>query len=135
MRRKAVIGVAAFAIVGLLGGGIAAVGGQAPTKVKSKLKFKKLDGELAKGVVKTPGFTRCQNKRKVVVFVLGALNSGSKQKVAADKTNKKGRWKIVGDLFPSGFTYLAKVRPKTIPSGGLDPDLRCRAAKAKRTLG
>ena len=118
--------VAALLAIGVFLAGIGTAG--AGNKVKSKVKITKLEPAVAKGKVVSKK-ARCERKRKVVLFVLpdpiyGQV--GAKTKVGADKTNRKGKWKIKTSL--DAGDYRAKVKPKAAGKK------RCRGASKGASL-
>jgi hypothetical protein len=116
------VGVAAVLSLCLLIAGAGVAGAGKSTKVKSNVKIRSGGPTAFKGKVGSKR-TRCRKGRKVILFrfedsVYG--ESGSKEKLGSDRTNKKGRWVVKppsGGSFSAG-EYQAKVTVKKIRSKG-----------------
>lgn len=90
---------------------------------RSKVKIKKIEPEIVKGVVKS-NLKACLAKRKVVLKYEPPGPPAPKarlEKIGKAKTNKKGKWKIRDDFFVGH--YKAVLKPKK---------LRGRGAHARR---
>ena len=123
---------AALLALGVFVAGIGTAG--AGNKVKSKVKITKIGPAVAKGKVVSKT-AKCERKRKLVLFVLEAVEVDNpygeaspprQTKVGTDKTNSKGKWKIKTSL--DAGNYRAKVKPKAAGKK------RCRGASTGASI-
>lgn len=116
MKKKGMRIATALAVVASLALVVPASAGQA---VKSTLKIKEIGATGAKGTLVSKQ-SKCEKRRKVALRFQGEYTP---VRIGADKTNKKGRWKVSATL-ERGF-YYATVAP--VKRG----DVKCAGAESK----
>jgi hypothetical protein len=140
LSRATIYALIAVLVVGLVGSGLAS-GAENKVKVKTKVTMKlvgsdygdKFTGKVkakpknVSGKAKKKFKKKCKKKRKVTVFQKVA---GGKERVGADKTNKKGKWSVnVGGLADPG-RYFAQAKKKNVKVGSAKGV--CKKGKSKK---